>query len=96
MNAIAGGVAGALLAVVVLLILVMITVVIILKHYNNRREVNKGTCNNIIIIPYCSTCIQVPTFSFREKKIPGLEWGSNSSPHTLRFSFPRRKILGLV
>ena len=29
---------------------------------------------------YCSTCIQVPRFSFREKKISGLEWGSN--PHT--------------
>ena len=27
-----------------------------------------------------STCIQVPGFSFREKKISGFEWGSN--PHT--------------
>ena len=32
-------------------------------------------------VPHCcSTCIQVPRFSFREKKISGLEWGSN--PHT--------------
>ena len=28
----------------------------------------------------CSTCTQVPRFSFRKKKISGLEWGLN--PHT--------------
>ena len=50
---------------------------------------------------YCSTCIQVPRFSFREKQISGLEWGSNLHTHIssvmlyqLSYQAPGSKLVG--